>query len=109
MTARMVIVVIEVADVERSARLYRDAFGIDLHLDDHRGGAARDGDRWTSGRHAAHTWTDGLHFAIYSAKEDGPTHGVQLGFIVDDVTKAHSEATAAGAEVIHEPRFEGNW
>jgi len=53
MTKRMVVVVIEVADVERSAVLYREAFGIDLHLDDHEGGAAGAGDRWTSGRHAA--------------------------------------------------------
>jgi predicted enzyme related to lactoylglutathione lyase len=111
MTKRMVVVVIEVADVERSAVLYREAFGIDLHLDDHEGGAAGAGDRWTSGRHAAFSWTDGayLHFAIYPAKEDGPTRGVQLGFIVDDLAIAHSAAVAAGAHVIHGPRVEGNW
>jgi predicted enzyme related to lactoylglutathione lyase len=80
----MAIVLIEVADVERSAVLYRDAFGIDLHLDDHEGGAAGAGDRWTSGRH-------------------------QIGFVVDDVAEAHRVAVAAGAEVIHGPREEGNW
>src|SRR5689334_13468313 len=111
MTQRMVIVVIEVADVERSAALYRDAFGLDLHLDDHEGGEAGPGDRWTSGGHAAVSWTDGayLHFAIYPAKEDGPSRGVQIGFVVDDVEAAHRLAVAAGAEVIHGPRMEGSW
>jgi predicted enzyme related to lactoylglutathione lyase len=111
MNKGMAIVLIEVADVERSAVLYRDAFGIDLHLDDHEGGAAGAGDRWTSGRHAAASWTTGgyLHFAIYPAKEDGPTRGVQIGFVVDDVAEAHRVAVAAGAEVIHGPREEGNW
>ena len=111
MNKGMVIVVIEVADVERSAELYRNAFGVDLHLDDHEGGAAGAGDRWTSGRHAAISWTEAgyFHFAIYPAKEDGPSRGVQIGFVVDDVTEAHSAAVAAGADVIHGPREEGSW
>lgn len=111
MNRGMVIVVIEVADVERSAALYRDAFGIDLHLDDHEGGAVGPGDRWTSGRHAAISWTTGgyLHFAIYPAKDDGPTRGVQVGFLVDDLAEAHADAVAAGVDVIHGPREEGNW
>ena len=33
---RMVLMVIEVSDVQRSATLYRDAFGVDLHVDDDR-------------------------------------------------------------------------
>lgn len=83
MNKGMVIVVIEVTDVERSADLYRNAFGVNLHLDDHEGGAAGAGDRWTSGRHAAISWTESgyLHFAIYPAKEDGPSRGVQIGFV----------------------------
>ena len=36
---RLVLVVVEVADVRRSAALYRDGFGIPLHLDDHEGTA----------------------------------------------------------------------
>lgn len=111
MTERMVNVVIEVADVERSAVLYRQAFGVDIHLDDHEGGEAGAGERWTSGRHGAFSWTDGayLHFAINPAKEDGPTRGVQLGFIVDDLAGAHRAAVTAGADVIHGPRHEGSW
>ncbi|MCP4003199.1 MAG: hypothetical protein GY725_03295 [bacterium] len=48
-TNRLVAVVVEVSDLERSAKLFRDAFGIALKPpDDHRGD-----DRWVSGRHCA--------------------------------------------------------
>lgn len=57
MTGRMVVLPIEVNEVDRSSELYRRAFGIDLRLDDHEGGAAGAGDRWTSGRHAAVSWS----------------------------------------------------
>ena len=100
--------VIEVADVQRSAALYRDAFGVDLHIDDHGGGVHDGDDRWTSGVHAAYSWDDGafLHFALYPAKGDGPTKNVQLGFSVSNLNAAHERALENGAELIHEPRPE---
>ena len=79
---RIVALVLEVSDLERSAKLYREAFGIALKpVDDHRGG-----DRWSSGRHCATSWTDGafLHFALYEAK-DGPTQRTQIGIEIEDL------------------------
>ncbi|MBI5949180.1 MAG: VOC family protein [Chloroflexi bacterium] len=101
---RLVAVVVEVSDLDRSARLYRDAFGLELHASDH----AEDDDRWIGGRHAAVSWTDGafLHFALYQGKADGPSKGVQIAFAVDDIDAAHATAVAAGAEVVHGPRDE---
>ena len=101
-------VVLEVADVDRSYRLYTEAFALDLHVDDHEGVKHGEGDRWISGRHAATTWKDGafMHFALYQAKGDGPSRGAQIGFAVDDIDAAHARAVAAGAEVIHAPRDE---
>lgn len=105
--SRLTAVVLEVADLDASARLYREAFGIDLHLSDHQGGEHGAGDRWTSGRHAAASWTDGafLHFALYETKGH-LTAGAQVSFAVDDIAAAHERAAAAGAEVVHEPRRE---
>ena len=53
-------VVLVVSDLDRAVKLYGAGFGLDLHVDDHRGD-----DPWTSGRHAATSWTDGafMHFA----------------------------------------------
>ncbi len=104
---RLVTVVLEVADLERSARLYRDGLGIDLHIADHEGGEHGAGDRWISGRHAAVSWTDGafLHFALYEAKGSATT-GAQLSFLVDDVDLAHTQAVDAGAKPLHPPRQE---
>jgi predicted enzyme related to lactoylglutathione lyase len=105
---RIVLVVIEVSDVQRSARLYEEAFGIRLHLDDHEGAVHGSDDRWTSGLHAAHSWTDGafLHFALYPAKEDGPTSNVQIGLSVEDLRVADERAVRHGAEVVHAARPE---
>lgn len=107
-TGRLNLVVLEVADVDRSCTLYTDAFGLDLHVDDHEGAEQGDGDRWISGRHAACTWKDGasMHFALYEAKAEGPSHAAQIGFAVDDIDVAHARAVAAGAAVIHAPRDE---
>ena len=98
---RIVAVVIEVADLERSARLYREAFGVELKRPDDHGGD----DRWISGAHCATSWTEGafLHFALYEAKSE-PPRNVQIGIQVPDIDAAHAAACAAGAEVIHEVR-----
>jgi len=105
---RLILVVIEVADVQRSARLYREGFSIDLHLDDHKGSVQAGQDRWTSGSHAAHSWTDGayLHFALYPTKGDGTTRNVQIGFDCDDLQAVHERAIANGAELVHPARSE---
>ena len=97
---RLVSVVLEVADLERSERLYREGFGLDLHSSHH-----DDDDRWIGGTHAAVSWTDGAfaHFALYQAKGVERTTGAQVGFRVDDLEASHERAVAAGAEVIHGP------
>ncbi len=97
---RPVAIVLEVADLDRSVRLYRDAFGIDLRLSQHDAD-----DRWIGGRHAARSWSEGtfFHFALYAAKAGQVTTAAQLGFRVDDLDRAHEHAVAAGAEVIHGP------
>ena len=106
-TARLVTVVLEVADLDESVRLYRDGFGLDLHVTDHRGAGHGDDDRWISGRHAATTWTEGafLHFALYESK-GVTTSGAQISIRVDDLATAHEAAIAAGAQPLHEPRTE---
>ena len=99
---RLVAVVIEVTDLDRSAALYRDGFDIPLkEPDDHAGD-----DRWISGRHCATSWTDGafLHFALYEKKTDDVTTCAQLGIAVPDLDAAHERAIAAGAEPIHGPK-----
>ena len=106
--SRIVLIVIEVEDVIRSARLFEEAFGIPLHVDDHEGSVHGADDRWTSGVHAAHSWNDGafLHFALYPAREDGPTANVQIGLSVDDLDAGDERARTNGAEVIHAARRE---
>ena len=99
---RLEAVIVEVADLEKSERLYREGFGLDLHPGDN---AVED--RWIGGRHAEISWTDGayLHFALYAAKET-PTTRVQLTLTVDDIDEAHAAAQRAGARVVHGPRHE---
>jgi len=98
---RLVTVVLVTADLDRALALYRDGFGLDLHLDDHQGD-----DPWTSGRHAATSWTDGafVHFAIYASKDGTATQGAQVAFRVDDLDAAHERAVSAGARILHEPK-----
>jgi predicted enzyme related to lactoylglutathione lyase len=98
---RLVTVVLIVSDLNRALKLYGAGFGLDLHVDDHHGD-----DPWTSGRHAATSWTDGafMHFALYASKDGEVTSGAQIAFRVADLEAAHGRAVAAGAEVIHEPR-----
>ena len=97
---RLVTVVLTVADLDRSMRLYREGFGLDLHVADHDGD-----DPWTSGRHAATSWTDGafVHFALYATKDGSTTSGAQIAFRVHDIEQAHADAVAAGARVLHGP------
>ena len=94
-------------NLDRSLALYRDGFGLDLHLSDHEGGEHGSDDRWTSGRRAATSWTDGafLHLALYESKGEH-TSGAHVSFSVDDISSAHLATCAAGAEVVHEPREE---
>jgi hypothetical protein len=84
---RIVAVILEVQDVDRSSGLYRDAFGIDLQPGDDNEVA---GDRWLSGRHAAYSWYAGayLHFALYQAKTNQGTSLAQIGFAVQDIAAA---------------------
>ncbi len=99
---RLVAVILQVSDLDRSTALYRDAFGLDLHPGDN--GVD---DRWIGGRHAEISWRDGtyLHFALYPMKEQ-PTHGAQITLSVEDIDSAHATAVRAGAHVLHEPRAE---
>ena len=99
---RVVALILEVADLEASTRLYRDAFGVNLHPGDN-----NVDDRWTGGRHAEISWRQGayLHFALYPAKTE-PTRGVQISLGVEDIEEAHARAVAGGARVLHEPRSE---
>ena len=98
---RLVTVVLTVSDLDRAVELYGTGFGLDLHVDDHHGD-----DPFTSGRHAATSWTDGafMHFALYASKDGEVTSRAQVAFRVADLDAAHLRAVAAGAEVIHEPK-----
>src|SRR5215475_6759835 len=98
---RLVTVVFRVSNLDRSAALYRDGFGLDFHISDHAGD-----DEWTNGRHAATTWNDGafLHFSLYQSNDGTTTCGAQIAFRVDDLDAAHQRAIGAGAELVHEPR-----
>src|SRR4029079_18228180 len=90
-----------VSDLDRAVKLYGGGFGLDLHIDDHRGD-----DPWTSGRHAATSWSDGafMHFALYETKDGTATTGAQIAFRVADLDAAHQRAVDAGIEVLHEPK-----
>lgn len=98
---RLVTVVLTVSDFDRAVKLYGGAFGLSFHVDDHQGD-----DPWTSGRHAATSWTDGafMHFALYETKGGTTTSGAQIAFRVADLDAAHERAVAGGAEVLHGPK-----
>ena len=100
---RLVTVVLTVSDLDRAVKLYGDGFGLDLHIGDHKGD-----DPWTSGRHAATSWTDGafLHFALYEAKDGAATTRAQVAFRVADIEFAHARAVSAGVEVLHGPKLQ---
>jgi predicted enzyme related to lactoylglutathione lyase len=98
---RLVALILEVSDLDRSTAFYADAFGVELHPGDN----DADGDRWIGGRHAEISWTEGayLHFALYPARGDGPTTRAQVSFGVPDLAAAHARAVRAGAHVLHQP------
>ena len=98
---RLVTVVLTTSNFDRSIDLYGNVLGPDLHIDDHEGN-----DLWTSGRHAATSWTEGafMHFAIYETKDGTFTSGAQVAFRVVDIKAAHERAEAAGVDVIHAPK-----
>jgi catechol 2,3-dioxygenase-like lactoylglutathione lyase family enzyme len=100
-TNRLVAVVLEVSDLDRSLKLYRDTLGLELHVDDHQGD-----DRWISGRHAATSWTAGeyIHFALYASKDGAATTHAQIAFRIDDLEAAHKRVTSVGIEVVHGPK-----
>lgn len=97
----LVTVALVVSDLDRSVELYPKGFGLNLHVDDHQGD-----DPWTSGRHAATSWTTGefIHFAMYEGKDGDHTSRAQVAFRVDDLDAAHELARTAGAEVVHAPK-----
>ena len=100
-TGRLVAVVFTVSDLDQSIALYTHGFGLDLHVDDHHGD-----DPWTTGRHAATSWTDGafVHFALYETKDGSTSTRAQVAFRVTDLDVAHRRALEAGAEVVHAPK-----
>lgn len=100
---RLILIVLEVADIDRSLRFYRDLMGIPLNPDLDHGG----GDRWISGDHAALSWTEGafLHFALYKSKSV-ITRDVQIGFPCVDIDAMHEKLRQAGVPIDHDPRQE---
>ena len=99
---RIIALIVEVEDVERSLRFYRDLLGIPLRRDLDHGGT----DRWISGDHAALSWHDSFfHFALYKSK-GVVTRDLQIGFPVDDLDTMHKTLVAAGVPVDVEPRDE---
>ena len=63
---RLVTVIFEVSDLDRSTTLFRDAFGLDLLPGDN-----EVDDRWIGGRHTEISWREGsyLHFALFREGE----------------------------------------
>jgi predicted enzyme related to lactoylglutathione lyase len=98
---RLVAVVLRTADLDRAVHFYGTVLGLDLHIEDHDGD-----DQWTSGRHAATSWTDGafMHFAIYETKDGAISSGVQIAFRVTEISTMHERVADAGVEVIHAPK-----
>jgi predicted RNase H-like nuclease/predicted enzyme related to lactoylglutathione lyase len=90
---RLVFVALHVRDFAASAWFYREAFGVEFH----RGQGAEP--------HAEVSWREGayLHLALFPAEPDR-TQNVEIGFHVDDLDAAHTQAVAAGAKVVREPR-----
>jgi predicted RNase H-like nuclease/predicted enzyme related to lactoylglutathione lyase len=82
-----------VADVDRTARFYREAFGVLVHTSD-----ADDRGRSRSPEDG------GVRITVAASGATGPS--CQVGFVVEDLSRAHANAVAAGAVPVHEPRAE---
>jgi predicted RNase H-like nuclease len=76
---QLVSVELNVADVERAASFYREAFGVELGVQGE----------------------STIRFALVPG-----AGGAKVGFAVDDLDRAHAQAVRAGAAVVHEPRAE---
>jgi lactoylglutathione lyase len=102
---RLAVVILHVADLDRSLRFYRDVLGIPLEP----GFNAPEDDPWYGGHHVELSWRAGayLHFALFPAKAEArATAGAELGFHVEDVSAVHQRAIAAAVAVLHAPRDE---
>ena len=102
---RLSVVILHVADIDRSLRFYRDLLGVALE----RGVNVPEDDPWYGGHHVELSWREGayLHFALFPAKSaDRTTVGAELGFHVDEARSVHERMTAGSATVLHEPRLE---
>src|SRR5471030_2174195 len=97
---RIIALILEVSDIERSLYFYRDLLGVPLRRDLDHGGT----DRWISGDHVALSWHDSFfHFALYKSK-GAVTRDVQIGFPIDDLATMHKKLVAAGVPVDVGPR-----
>lgn len=104
---RLGAVVLEVADLDRSVEMYRDAFGLDFVLVPTAPSTCVQGDRWTSARHAvaAGLGSGGPALILYESR-DVPTSRLRLELQVEDLPHAHRRALGAGARIAHGPRAE---
>ena len=65
---RLAAIIIEVSDLDRSATLYREGFGVDLHASDH-----ESDDRWMGGSHASLSWGATSRYRDYDGNVVGLT------------------------------------
>jgi len=103
---RLGVTILYVADLDASARFYRDTIGLPLEP----GFNEPAGDPWYGGSHAEYSWREGayLHFALFPARppQNRRSSGAELGFLVADLGPVHERALAAGVPVLHAPRPE---
>ena len=102
---RLSVIILHVAELERSLHFYRDLLGIPLE----HGFNDPEDDPWYGGPHVELSYRDGayLHFALFPVKPHGrATTGAELGFHVDDLAVVHERVVAGSARVLHEPRHE---
>ncbi|HEY2936628.1 MAG TPA: DUF429 domain-containing protein [Gaiellaceae bacterium] len=92
---RLVFVGLQVRDLDRAARFYRDAFRV----------ALREGEQPEP--HAEVSEGEGAHLQLALLPAgDAPTANAGIGFLVEDLSAAHARAVTAGAVVVQEPHAE---